>query len=202
MTSTARARAALAALGLSTTSLVARPALAEDSGYLQYGVALAAEGVAGAGAVCADATTPCVLGSGGGLAVRVGLRTRGHLYWGGAYELSRQDSAKIYRLAILQQLRAEGRWYFSPGHEVEPFVHAGVGVMGYGNEWGVDTWGPAGTLGFGAEMQLTRRTALGLALNYRAARLASFVDPTGLLRDAGVVHLLGIDLALENRDPL
>ena len=68
----------LVVLGWST------PALAEEAAerrvpppssfdYLQYGVAFAAETVASAGDVCqSTAVDPCILGSGGGLTVRVG----------------------------------------------------------------------------------------------------------------------------------
>jgi hypothetical protein len=53
--------------------------------YLQYGVALVAEAVVSAGDVCpAGAEAPCIFGSGGGLAVRVGYRSRGPWYASGA----------------------------------------------------------------------------------------------------------------------
>src|SRR4051794_28792156 len=61
--------------------------------YLQYGVALTGEFVMSPGGIC---DTPpnvreCILGSGGGVAARVGYRTAGPWYFGPAYELSKQD---------------------------------------------------------------------------------------------------------------
>ena len=44
------------------------------------------------------------------------------------------------RLAILQQLRAETRYYFDEGSRFTAYVTAGGGRL-YGNEWGNDTGG-------------------------------------------------------------
>lgn len=170
--------------------------------YLQYGVALTAEAVSAAGPICDNVAVPCILGPGGGVAVRVGWRGTGALYFGGAYELSKQDPNKLLRLAILQQVRAESRYYFVSGRDTEPYLSAGLGVAGYGNEWGVDTWGPAGFVGFGLEKQITRRTVVGVALAYRLLYFQRFDDTTGAARDAGIVQLIGLDFVLEQRDPI
>jgi hypothetical protein len=134
--------------------------------------------------------------------VRVGWRGTGALYFGGAYELSKQDPNKLLRLAILQQVRAEGRYYFVSGRDTEPYLSAGLGLAGYGNEWGVDTWGPASFLGVGFETQLTRRTVVGVAVAYRLLYLQRFTDTTGAPRDAGIAQLIGLDFVLEQRDPI
>jgi len=171
--------------------------------YLQYGVSLAGEFVLSPGPLCGTtAETACVLGSGGGVGVRVGVRTAGRVYIGGAYEFSKQDSDSLYRLAILQQARAEFRYYLDTGHDVEPMFLGGAGVAGYGNEWGIDTGGPLGFLGIGVEVQITRRTVVGLALSYRGIYLGPFTDSSGTRRDGGVASFLGLDLILEARDPL
>jgi hypothetical protein len=170
--------------------------------YLQYGVALTAEVVSAAGPICDNVTVPCIIGPGGGVAVRVGWRGVGALYLGGAYELSKQDPNKLLRLAILQQARAEARYYFVSGRDTEPYLAGGLGVAGYGNEWSVDTWGPAGFGGIGVETQITRRTVVGVALNYRLLYFQEFKDTTGALRDAGIAQLIGLDLVLEQRDPI
>lgn len=170
--------------------------------YLQYGVAFTAEFVSAPGPICDNVTVPCILGPGGGVAVRAGWRGPGPLYLGGAYELSKQDPNKLYRLATLQQARAEARWYFMTGRDVEPFGAAGAGVAGYGNEWTVDTWGPQGHLGAGVEAQITRRTVVGVGLSYRLMWFQSFTDTSGAARDAGLAQLVGIDLLLEQRDPI
>ncbi len=170
--------------------------------YVQYGVALAAEVVTAAGPICSNVGLPCILGPGGGLAARVGLRGAGPLYLGGAYELSKQDSNKLYRLAILQQGRAEARYYFVSGRMTDPYVTLGLGVAAYGNEWGVDTWGPTLAAGFGLETQMTRRTVVGVALAYRLVYFQTFRDTTGAPREAGITQLFGLEFTLEQREPV
>jgi hypothetical protein len=75
--------------------------------YFQYGVALAAEIVSSPGPICDTPAAPCILGPGGGIAVRAGFRGAGPIYLGGAYELTKQDPSKLYRIALLQRVRAE-----------------------------------------------------------------------------------------------
>src|ERR1700735_3001906 len=88
--------------------------------YIPSGVALAAETVVSSGAIC-SLVANCIFGSGGGLVVRVGWRPNDNFFIGGIYEVSKQDPDQLYRLGILQQLRAEGRRYFTTGREVTPF---------------------------------------------------------------------------------
>ncbi|MEO7111910.1 MAG: hypothetical protein ABI183_15815 [Polyangiaceae bacterium] len=169
--------------------------------YVQYGAALAAESVLSAGAICGSSTQPCILGSGAGVAVRLGLRTAGPWYFGGAYELSKQDPGKLYRLAILQQLRFEGRYYIDTGRDVQPVAIGAIGVAGYGNEWGVDTFGPLATLGVGIEAQISRTTVVGVYLAYRAMYFKEFTDPTHSDRSAGIAQLVALEFDLGARDP-
>lgn len=169
--------------------------------YFQYGVAIAAELVSSAGPICDNPGVPCILGPGGGIAVRVGFRGAGPIYLGGAYEMTKQDPSKLYRFALLQQARAEGRYYFMNARVTEPYAAAGLGVAGYGNEWSVDTWGPAGSLGFGVEYQVTQRTVIGVAANYRVLYLSAFTDTSGAAREGGIAQLVGLDVVLEQRDP-
>ena len=177
------------------------PPLARQA-FLQYGVAFTVEGVVAAGPICADPTNPCILGSGGGIAIRVGWRPTQTLYLGGAYELSKQDPGKLYRLGILQQARGELRRYFPLGSSVTPFWLLGLGLAGYGNEWSVDTWGPALTAGVGIEDDLSGGSLLGVALVYRAAYFHSFVDSSTLSHDSGISHFIGLELALEAQEAL
>ncbi len=170
--------------------------------YLQYGVALTAESPTATGPMCDTPGVPCVLGAGGGIAVRVGWRSTGAVYVGGAYELSKQDPNKLYRLAILQQARFEMRRYFPTGRDIEPYASGCAGVAGYGNEWSVDTWGPGGCFGGGIEVQLTRRTVVGIGMAYRLLWFKSFTDTSGAFRDAGLAQIFGLDLVLEQRDPI
>ncbi len=170
--------------------------------YLEYGVAFTVEGVASAGPICSQPGTPCILGSGGGIAMRVGWRQTERVYLGGAYEISKQDPNKLYRLGILQQARAELRNYFPNGQNATPFAVVGLGLAGYGNEWTVDTWGPTATLGGGVEAELSGGALIGFSLVYRPIYLGSFVDSSTLAHDAGVAHFVGLELALEARDTL
>ncbi len=169
---------------------------------LQYGVAFTTEIVTAAGPMCDNVDVPCILGPGGGIAIRAGWRGTGAVYLGGAYEISKQDPNKLLRLALLQQARVEGRYYFVSGRDVEPYVGTGAGIAAYGNEWSVDTWGPAAFLGAGLEAQITRRTVVGLGLNYRFLYFQGFRDTTGAERAAGIAQLVGLDLLLEQRDPI
>ena len=208
---TARRIAALAIAAAATTSSVelrADEPAAKGSGIasldlaqLQYGVAFTGEFVAEPGPLCAP-NAPCILGSGAGIAIRIGLRATSGFYGGISYELSKQDSGKLFRLAILQQIRTEGRYYVHTGKNLEPFFAANLGLAGYGNEWGVSSWGPAGGVGVGLEIQASRSTVFGIVLNYRAIRLGEFVDGSGTSRAAGFSHLVGFELSLEGRDRL
>jgi hypothetical protein len=197
---------------------VAPPPL--NTSYLQYGVAFTAEVVASAGPMCdvgtggtsfgqsatPDSTgglSPCVLGSGGGLAARVGYRSAGPWYLGGAYEVSKQDPNKIYRLALLQQLRVETRYYLYRGLDTQPYFGAAAGAAGYGNEWGIQAYGPSISITGGVEAQISRRAVVSVGLTYRAiAFLNHFTDPSRTDRAPGLAHFVGLDLALEARDPL
>lgn len=176
--------------------------------YIQYGVAVTAENVVSAGDVCpAGATTPCILGSGGGLTVRAGYRARGPWYVGGAYEASRHDSSNLLRLAILQQIRAESRYYFDYGTITTPYLGAGVGAVLYGTEWGTDTGGVSAFLGLGAELQLSRATVVGAALGYRPMLFRGWTDSAGQRRadrflGFGLAHSVVLEFVLEVRQPL
>ncbi|MEO8900097.1 MAG: hypothetical protein ABI488_00810 [Polyangiaceae bacterium] len=176
--------------------------------YFQYGVGLAVEKLASGGDVCpARATTPCILGSGGGLAIRMGYRSRGPWYAGGAYEFTRMDSSNLLRLAILQQVRGEGRYYLDDGNRLTPYGALGFGAAFYGNEWNVSTVGPTLSAGIGLEFQVTQSTVIGVALAYRALLLHHWTDSTEQVRanadlGFGLAHFVGLELTLELRDPL
>jgi hypothetical protein len=170
--------------------------------FLQYGIAFTVEGVASPGPICADPGNPCILGSGGGIAVRLGWRPTEHLYLGGAYELSKQEPDKLYRLGILQQARGELREYFPTGHLTTPFALLGAGLAGYGNEWSVDTWGPSATLGAGLELEVTGGILLDVLLFYRPIYLQAFVDSSTLSHNAGIAQFVGLELAIEAQEAL
>ena len=173
-----------------------------EHAYVQYGVALSAEIVASPGPACSDASTPCILGSGGGVIARGGWRRNERWYFGAAYEMSKLDPHQLYRLALLQQVRAELRRYFPTGREGSPFLLLAAGVGGYGNEWWpIDTWGPNGGLGGGVEVQLGG-SALVVSLAYRPMYFHAWVDSSLLSHDAGIAHFVGLEAAVEARDTL
>ena len=176
--------------------------------YLQYGVAFTAETVASAGDVCPPgASAPCIFGSGGGLTIRVGYRSRGPWYVGGAYEASRHDPSSLLRLAILQQIRAETRYYLDQGNRLTPYFSGGLGAALYGSEWGAETGGVTTFVGAGLEFQLSRTTLVGAGLAYRPLLLRGWTDTAGQRRadrylGFGLAHVIALELSLEVRDPL
>jgi hypothetical protein len=179
---------------------VAPPPL--ETPYLEYGAAFTAELVTSAGKMCASTSQPCILGSGGGIVARLGRRSAGPWYFGGAYEMSKQDPSSLYRFATLQQLRAEVRWYLTTGLDTYPYAAFGGGAAAYGNEWGIDTYGPSVFIGLGMETQISRQTVVGLAAAYRLIGLRSFRDSTGFEREGSVVQVFGFDFVVEERNPI
>lgn len=178
-----------------------------DVEYFEYGVALTAETVLDPAQICPASSTPCILGSGGGLTLRAGYRSRGPWYFGGAYELTRHDSSNLIRLAILQQLRAEARHYWELGTRTTPFLGVGAGGVLYGNEWGAETGGFTGSLGVGLVFQLSESVLVGATLAYRPLVLHRWTDGAGELRadtvtGFGLAHAAGLELTLEVRNPL
>jgi len=197
---TADARADDAPAPTPAESIVTPPP--SDQAFIQYGVALAAEIVAFAGPACAGAGNPCILGSGGGIVARAGWRRSETLYVGGAYEMSKQEPHQLYRLALLQQLRAELRRYFPTGREVSPFVLLGGGIGTYGNEWfPIDTWGPSATFGGGLEVELGG-SVLSVSLAYRPIYFHAWEDSSLLSHDSGIAHFVGLEAAVEAQDTL
>jgi hypothetical protein len=190
--------------------------------YFQYGVGLAVEKLASGGDVCptntgtpagstmgttGTASIPCILGSGGGLTIRMGYRSRGPWYMGGAYEFTRMDSSNLLRLAILQQLRGEARYYLDSGNRLTPYGLLGFGAAVYGNEWNASTIGPTLSAGLGLEFQVTQSTVIGGSVGYRGFLLHRWTDSTGLERanrylGFGLASTIGFELTLEIRSPL
>lgn len=207
--------ALVASLGFARPSLAAPGTAAEapaaghpSRDYLQYGLALAVEAVASPGGVCPpDSENPCILGSGAGIGVRAGYRAQAPFYLGGAYEFSRHDSSNLLRLAILQQFRGEGRYYFDQGTRTTAFVTAAAGFLLYGNEWSASTAGPLAAVGAGVELELSPSTSLGCILTYRLLMPRKWVDGTGVERadqflGFGFAHVVGLEVTLEVQDPI
>ena len=176
--------------------------------FVQYGVALSTDNLLHSGSVCpVGVPSPCILGPGLGMTIRMGYRSRGPWYWGGAYQTTRHDSSNILRLAILQQLRGEVRYLFDQGDRWTPYAAVGLGTAFYGNEWGVDTGGPTFQLGVGAEYQASASVVVGMALGWRAIALRAWRDGTGQNRareplGVGLSQWISCDLILEIRNPL
>ncbi|MBI4699618.1 MAG: hypothetical protein HY744_00385 [Deltaproteobacteria bacterium] len=170
--------------------------------YLSYGLAISADVLVASGATCRESPgdeVPCILGSGGGLVLRGGYRSAGPWYVGGAYQFSKTDSSNLYRLGILQQLRAEMRYVLDLGYRVAPYATWGLGGVVYGNEFGVETGGAGVCGGLGVERQRSRLTLLGLAASYQPTLLAGWTDTAGFERDPGLAQYLRLELQLELR---
>jgi hypothetical protein len=163
---------------------------------VRYGVALTTAFVIDAGAMC-NATTSCILGSGAGFAGHLGIDIGRTGYAGLSYAVTKQDPARIYRLATLQELRLDARRYLDTGRNVRPLGLVALGVLGYGDQFSVDTWGPHASLGGGAEFELTAETSLLVTASYRIARMSPFLDPSQTQREASWVQFLSLEIGLE-----
>lgn len=207
--------AALAVVALLATLTLARRAGAQTETappptsveYLQYGVSLHTLTLLDAGDVCPDDPSKCILGSGGGLGLRMGYRSRGPLYFGVAFQLSRLNSSNLLRLAILQRLTVDGRYYLDRGNRLTPYLLAGLGGAIYGNEFSAATAGIALSLGFGLEYQISERTVVTLLPTYQPVLLRRFTDALDrTLADGplgfGLAHWLAVQVVIEARDPL
>lgn len=170
-----------------------------DHFFLQFGVALAAEALVSPGDICSGPSSQCILGSGAGIVARGGVRTSDELFFGGAYEIAKHDPHELYRLATLQQIRAEGRRYFPTGRDAVPFLLFALGVAGYGNELTIETFGPTATAGVGLEIQLGG-PVLVCSLAYRPMLFQAWTDRSMPRHDAGVAHFLAIEIGLEAQD--
>lgn len=174
--------------------------------YVSYGLAVTVDLMADAGGTCRQSggsePVPCILGSGGGLVLRGGYRSPGPWYVGGAYQFSKTDSSNLYRLAILQQLRAEMRYVFDLGYQSSPYVIWGLGGVVYGNEWGVETGGGTAFAGVGVEMQLARLVSLGIAIHYQPMILAGFRDTANYERSPGLAQYFRIEFQVEVKSEL
>ncbi len=170
---------------------------------MQYGIGLGGDANLTSGRICPPgAFTPCILGSGGGLAIRGGYRPSGPWYFGGAYQFAKLDSNNQYRLAIFQQLRGEMRYFIDFGSRVTPYVQWGVGGVWYGNEWGASTGGAAVQGGGGMEFEITRFALVGLDIAYVPVLLAGYTDTTGQKRETGISQFMRFELTIELRTEL
>jgi hypothetical protein len=169
--------------------------------YVSYGLAVSADILASAGATCRE-PLPCILGGGGGLVLRGGYRSPGPWYIGGAYQFSKTDSSNLYRLAILQQLRAEMRYMLDMGYRTSPYATWGIGGVIYGNEFGVETGGATAFGGLGFEVELSRLALMGMAVYYQPMVFAGFTDTADFERDPGLAQYVRIELQVEIRSEL
>jgi hypothetical protein len=173
--------------------------------YLSYGFAFHSEGLLAPGNVCPEAASEqCILGTGGGISFSGALRVPAYSL-GVTYEASFHDSHNIYQRGVLQQLRGEWRLRrlgFDITETIHPFVGAGGGVAGYGDNWAIATLGGSGHAMLGAEWDIGVKVSVNFALAYRAIYFRAFDDPTPQHRPAGLVHLLGLQLGLELHEPL
>ena len=151
--------------------------------------------------------SPCIFGSGGGLAIRVGYRSRGPWYVGGAYESSRQDPSNLMRLAILQQLRAESRYYFDRAIASRPTRTRGSASSSTATS-GARI--PAASPPFWAQVSSFSSAApRWSAQGWPTGRilLRGWTDSAGQRRadrylGFGLAHVVALEVVVEVRDPL
>lgn len=202
-------RAAAAGVAIATFTLARQARAAIDpvelrlqTGFVQYGAALAAELVASPGAICPSTSqSPCVIGSGGGLALRMGYRFHAPWYLGVSYEFSKQDAHKAIHVAMLQQLRSEARYYLPVRGAYVPFVTAGGGFVTYGSQFGIATLGGMAFFGAGLEIQLSPTSLFALIASYRPVVLTTWEDTTRAQRPTGLLSMIGLEVAFEQRVP-
>ena len=130
------------------------------SQYAQYGAAINPLLVLSSGAICGP-QAPCIFGSGGGLLIRGGYRSAGPWYIGGGYAFAKLDSSNLLRLGVFQQAWGEMRYFFESGLRATPYFTWGLGVVGYGNEWRLETGGAALLGGAGLELRCPGSPSLG-----------------------------------------
>ncbi|MFO0660942.1 MAG: hypothetical protein U0165_14090 [Polyangiaceae bacterium] len=168
--------------------------------WLQYGAAFVFESRAAPGGVCpSGATVPCILGSGGGVALRLGTRRERIWYLGGEYQFTKHEASNLLRLPILQQLRFETRRYFGEGTKLAPYMLGQVGAALYGGEWQADTYGAVLGVGAGVEYQVSRQANIGFGAAYHGMYFDGWVDRVGQARNGGLAHFIGLEITLEAR---
>jgi hypothetical protein len=171
--------------------------------YAQYGLAIGGDFDLASGPICPDgATTPCILGSGGGFALRGGYRPAGPWYFGAAYQFSKLDANNQFRLGTFQQLRGEMRYFLDLGSRIVPYFEWGAGGCIYGNLFGASTGGAVARAGAGFEFEITRFVVVGLDLAYQPALLVGYTDTTGQKRDTGVTQFLHFEVVIELKTEL
>jgi len=121
---------------------------------------------------------------------------------GGAYEFSKQDPNNLYRLGILQQdsRRVPALLADRVPYEPRSVLIAAPGLAAYVTS-GPRTPGLSpGAIGVGIELELSTVLHLGVAVAYRPLYLLAWVDSSTTRHDAGVAHIVGIELAIEAQD--
>jgi hypothetical protein len=208
---TARAQTATAATAAATATIrdnkqaddgmPVRPARIEPRYMFHYGVGASADSVVGAGQMCPD-SDQCILGSGAGVQVRFGISIDHKIYGGLTYSVAKMDSAKVYRLATLQQIRGEFRRIFLSENRLRPLLIASAGILGYGNEWSFATFGPSASVGAGAEIDLTHTLTAMASLSYRLGYLGGFDATAETKRGGSVVQFLCLEIAIDGHAAL
>jgi hypothetical protein len=171
--------------------------------YAQYGLAIGGDFDLSSGAICpSNEITPCIIGSGGGFALRGGYRPAGPWYFGAAYQFSKLDSNNLFRLGTFQQVRFEMRYFLDFGSRITPYLEWGAGGCIYGNLFGADTGGAVLRGGGGMEVEITRFAVVGLGLAYQPVLLVGYTDTTKQKRDTGITQFMHLEVTIELRTEL
>ena len=176
----------------SRASAAAEPASTSDRDYLQYGLALAAEAVASPGGVCPpDSDEPLHPGQRSRRSACASATARGIP---GTSEAPTNSPATIRRtcsrLAILQQFRAEGRFYFDRGNRDDRLRH-GCGRLSPVRQRVVGQYGrPAGARSAWAwSSRSPPSTTIGCMALYRLLVPRRWVDSAGVERANELLRL-------------
>ncbi len=190
-----------ARIAFAETTLVQTAQIAQrtEPNVFQFGIAIAGK-FALSSPFCRSGTT-CVLGSGGGIAARFGHVFRERWYIGGGYDFSKHDASLLYRLGILQQVRADGRYQYPLGKAWFLVPFSSLGVSGYGNEWTIDTWGPSLTVGTAVEAHVAN-SVVGVGFSWQGIYLQRLANPgqPGEFFSAGFPQFFSLELRLESTE--
>lgn len=116
----------------------------------------------------------CIFNGGIGVGGELERRWPSGLALGGGYDMALIDSGSVYELGVLQTLRVAGRYIFSDGSLLHPFVGVAVGGLVFGETFGVDAFGVLLDLTVGVEIELTESFWLSASVPWRMLTTGQF----------------------------
>lgn len=175
------------------------PSPEDDVPYGAYGISVGARIVAASGSLCPDREgVTCVLGTGGGFALRASRRWPTGLGIEGGYEVFAHNTGDLYDPGLVQALFASARAEVATAGRVRPFGRAGIVLAALGDSFAPDTAGAGLDVAGGLEVELSQVLAISVAGTTRALWFLPFETQDGVGRSDGGVPtlLLGIEVGL------